>query len=99
MTKNLWRSSNICFAFASVWAVYIAFALRCFETDAGAVWDLRAELPDDRDTWVKTLKFVAEGMYQQADWLQFDSVYEEMMEDGELPWCAPPGGSDMVGRT
>jgi len=59
------------------------------ETPSGAAWDLRAELHDDRDMWVKTLTFVAESMQQQADWLQFDSVYDEMSENGELPWCAP----------
>lgn len=64
------------------------------ETSAGAVWDLRAELSEDRDTWAQTLRFVAQGMYQQADWLQFDAVYDEMRLRGELPWHAAPETGD-----
>ena len=55
-------------------------------------WDLRAELHDDRDMWLKTLQFVAQGLREQADWLQFDAVYEEARDRGELPWCSEREG-------
>lgn len=53
-------------------------------TEAGNVWDLRAELIDDRDAWMGTLNMLSAGLENSSEWLQKDSAYEEQKE--AFPW-------------